>query len=326
KGVEARVAERSREAPADSLGEPTWEMAARIGYERPAPPPPAPPAIIPRTGGTGEPRPLSFAQQRLWFIDQLEPGSPLYNLPVALRVEGPLDPRALAPALGEIVRRHEALRTVFALREDGSPVQVVQSAEPFRLPVVDLSGLPGLSDPADRSDLSDRSDLKARQASVLAREEASRPFDLARGPLLRGVLLRLAEDDQVVALTMHHIASDGWSMGVLVREIGALYAAFAAGQPSPLPELTVQYSDFAVWQRSWLHGEVLEQEVAFWRRELAGLPPLLDLPTDRPRPARRSSRGASWPVRLPAGLTRQLEALARSEGATLFMVLLAGFQ
>jgi amino acid adenylation domain-containing protein len=255
--------------------------------------------------------PLSFAQQRLWFIDQLEPGSPLYNIPVALRVEGPLDGAALALCLGEIVRRHETLRTIFAA-PDGSPVQRIQPAEPFRLSVVDLSELPE----------------PARDALTLAlvSEETGRPFDLARGPLLRGVLLRRAEEDHVVTLTMHHIVSDGWSMGILVREVAALYAAFAQGKPSPLPELPVQYADFAVWQSSWLQGEILEQELAWWRRQLAGLPALLELPTDRLRPAVQSYRGATRPVRLPAALTRQIEALGRREGATLFMVLLAGFQ
>src|SRR6185436_7841883 len=149
---------------------------------------------------------------------------------------------------------------------------------------------------------------------------------LARGPLLRGTLLRLAEDNHVAALTLHHIASDGWSMGILVREITSLYAAFAEDRPSPLPELPVQYADFAAWQHSWLHGEVLEGEISYWRRQLAGLPPLLELPTDRPRPTVQSSRGATRPVRLPAGLTRQMQAVSRREGATLFMVLLAGFQ
>jgi amino acid adenylation domain-containing protein/non-ribosomal peptide synthase protein (TIGR01720 family) len=282
------------------------EMALRAGDVATAPPL----VPVPREGLL----PLSFSQQRLWFIDQLEPGSPLYNIPTALRVEGPLDGAVLALCLGEIVRRHEVLRTVFAATE-GSPVQVIQPAEPFRLPVVDLSELPE----------------SAREALVLGLtgEEAARPFDLGDprgGPLLRCVLLRLAEGDHVVALTMHHVASDGWSMGILVREIAALYPAFAAGQPSPLPELPVQYADFAVWQHSWLHGELLENEIAWWRRQLAGLPPLLELPTDRPRPAVQSSRGATRPVRLPAGLTGRMEALARREGATLFMVLLAGFQ
>ncbi|HSF38614.1 MAG TPA: amino acid adenylation domain-containing protein [Thermoanaerobaculia bacterium] len=255
--------------------------------------------------------PLSFAQQRLWFIDQLEPGSPLYNMPVALRATGPLDAAVLALCFGEIVRRHEVLRTVFAAPE-GSPVQVIQPAEPFGLPVVDLSGLP--------------ESAREALARTLTGEEAGRPFDLVRGPLLRGLLLRLAERDHVVALTMHHIASDGWSMGILVREVAAVYPAFAAGKPSPLPKLPVQYADFAAWQSSWLHGEILESEISFWRQQLEGLPPLLELPTDRPRPAKQSFRGASRPVRLPAELTRQAQALSRREGATLFMVLLAGFQ
>ncbi|HVS00465.1 MAG TPA: amino acid adenylation domain-containing protein, partial [Thermoanaerobaculia bacterium] len=255
--------------------------------------------------------PLSFAQQRLWFIDQLEPGTPLYNIPVALRVEGPLDSGVLALCLGEIVRRHEALRTVFAAPQ-GSPVQVIRAPFPFELAMVDLSELP--------------ESRRETLASALAGEEASRPFDLARGPLLRGLLLRLGGDDHVAALTMHHIVSDGWSMGILVREVTALYAAFTEGRPSPLPELPVQYADFAAWQRSWLHGEALESEIAFWRRQLAGLPPRLELPTDRPRPAAQSFRGASRPVHLPAELTRQAQILGRREGATLFMVLLAAFQ
>ncbi|HEX4959261.1 MAG TPA: amino acid adenylation domain-containing protein, partial [Thermoanaerobaculia bacterium] len=285
------------------------DLAARVEAAlRSNAPTPAPPLLpVPREGDL----PLSFAQERLWLIDQLEPGSPLYNVVAALRAEGPLDPRVLALTLGEIVRRHEALRTVFAAR-GGAPVQVILPAEPFGLAVVDLSGLPE----------------RAREERVpaLAAAEAGRPFDLARGPLLRGLLLRLAERDHAVVLTQHHIASDGWSMGVLVREVAALYPAFAEGRPSPLPELPVQYADFAVWQRSWLRGEVLEREIAFWRQQLAGLPPLLELPTDRPRPAMRSFRGAARPMGLPAGLTRQMEALARHEGATLFMVLLAGFQ
>ncbi|HTG31557.1 MAG TPA: amino acid adenylation domain-containing protein [Thermoanaerobaculia bacterium] len=279
------------------------EAARRTGAN-PAVPPLLP---VPRQGDL----PLSFAQQRLWFIDQLEPGSPLYNLPLALRVEGPLQPAVLQRCLGEIVRRHEALRTVFVLRGD-SPVQVIQPPAPFTLPLVDLSGLPELA--------------RKAEARALAVEEAGRPFDLARDPKLRGLLLRSAAEDHAVALTLHHVASDGWSLGLLVREVTTLYAAFAQGEPSPLPELPVQYADFAVWQRSWLHGEVLDNEIAWWRRQLADLPPLLELPTDRPRPAAQSYRGATRPVRLPAGLTRQVEALGRREGATLFMVLLAGFQ
>ncbi len=237
---------------------------------------------------------------------------PLYNLPVAAarrRAAGPRGARALLWARSCAATRPCAPSSSC---DGDAPVQVIQPPAPFLLPRVDLSGLP---EPA-----------REAAALTLAAEEAGRPFDLARGPMLRGVLLRLAAEDHVVALTMHHIASDGWSMGILVREVTALYAAFAEGEPSPLPELPVQYADFAVWQRSWLRGEVLEREIAWWRRQLAGLPPLLELPTDRPRPAVQSFRGAARPVRLPAGLTRQAEALARREGATLFMVLLAAFQ
>ena len=282
------------------------EEALRASAGRLAPPLlPAAPAVRER------PLPLSFAQQRLWFIDQLEPGSPLYNIPVALRAEGPLDAGVLARSLGEIVRRHEALRTVFATLE-GTPAQVIQPATPFVLPVVDLSALP--------------QSRRETVALLLAGDEAALPFDLARGPLMRCLLLRLTQEDHVAALTLHHIVSDGWSMTIMVREVTTFYAALAAGRPSPLPELPVQYADFSVWQRSWLHGEILEDEISFWRRQLAGLPPLLNLPTDRPRPAVQSYRGASRPVRLPAGLTRPLQALGRREGATLFMVLLAAFQ
>ncbi|HYG63315.1 MAG TPA: amino acid adenylation domain-containing protein, partial [Thermoanaerobaculia bacterium] len=288
------------------------DLAARVEAARRTGAAAAVPPLLPvRREG---PLPLSFAQQRLWFIDQLAPGSPLYNMPVVLRAEGPLQPALLRRCLGEIVRRHEALRTVFAVQGD-SPVQVIQPPAPFVLPLVDLSGLP---EPA-----------REAVALALATREAGRPFDLAglRGEaMLRGLLLRLAAEDHVVALTMHHIASDGWSMGILVREVTVLYAAFAQDEPSPLPELPVQYADFSVWQRSWLLGEVLESEIAWWRDQLAGLPPLLELPTDRPRPAVQSYRGATRPVRLPAELTRRAEALGRHEGATLFMVLLAGFQ
>ncbi|MFL6192597.1 MAG: amino acid adenylation domain-containing protein, partial [Thermoanaerobaculia bacterium] len=285
------------------------DLAARVeAARRTGTVPPAPPLLpVPRAGRL----PLSFAQQRLWFIDQLEPGSPLYNVPAALRVEGPLNGAVLALCLGEIVRRHEALRTVFAAVK-GSPAQVIRPAAPFLLPIVDLAGLPARE--------------REATALALAEDEAVRPFDLSRDPLLRCVLLRLGEGDHVAALTLHHIASDGWSRGVLVREVAALYAAFAEGRPSPLPEPQVQYADFAVWQRSWLQGEVLEHGISFWRRPLADLPPLLELPTDRPRPAVRSDRGAIRPLSLPAGLTRRAEALARREGVTLFMLLLAAFQ
>jgi amino acid adenylation domain-containing protein len=286
--------------------------AARSAAQRtavpglPGEPGDAPIVPVPRQG----PLPLSFAQQRLWFIDQLEPGSPLYNIAVALRVGGPLDAGVLALCLGEIVRRHESLRTVFGLRA-GAPEQRIQPAAPGGLPVVDLAALP-----AGR---------REAQAMVLAGAAASRPFDLARGPLLRGVLLRLAAADHVVSLTVHHIASDGWSMGILVREVMALHAALAAGRPSPLAELAVQYADFAVWQRQRFPAAALDELSAHWLRRLAGAPPLLRLATDRPRPARQSYRGARLEVGFPAGLGRRVALLADLSGCTVFMTLLAAF-
>ncbi|HVR96499.1 MAG TPA: amino acid adenylation domain-containing protein, partial [Thermoanaerobaculia bacterium] len=238
--------------------------------------------------------PLSFAQQRLWFLDQLEPGSAAYNIPLAVRLSGELSAGALAEVFAGIVRRHEALRTTFTARE-GRPVQVIGPPR-VELPVVDLSH------------------VSEQEALRLAREEARRPFDLQRGPLLRLALLRLGDREHVLLLTLHHIVSDGWSMGVLLREIAALYAG------AVLPELPVQYADFAVWQRRWLEGEVLEAQLAYWKGQLAGAPRVLELPLDRPRPAVQTFGGAVLPVRLPA-----VRELCRREGATPFMVLLAAW-
>ncbi len=271
---------------------------------------PAPEGLIPRTprGAEEAGLPLSFAQERLWFLDRLQPGGTLYNLPLALRMEGELDAAALAAALGEIVRRHEALRTVFAER-GGAPAQVVLAAGRWALPAADLSGLPEAA--------------REREAARLALAEAARPFDLAAGPLLRAVLLRLGGRRHDLLLTMHHVVSDGWSMGVLVRETGALYAAALERRPSPLPELPVQYADFALWQRRWLTGEALDRHTAYWRQRLRGLPAEIELPADRPRPAVPSHRGAEHRFTLDAALTAALGALARREGATPFMVLAA---
>ena len=254
--------------------------------------------------------PLSFAQQRLWIIDRLQPGTPFYNIPMALRVSGPLSPPLLSAVLGEVVRRHEVLRTVYRDVE-GEPFQRVLPYDGLAVPAVDLSALPEV-----------RRETELRR---LTAAEAARPFDLSAGPVLRTTLLRTAAREHAVLLTVHHIASDGWSTGVLVREVSALYAAFAAGQPSPLPELAVQYGDFAAWQRRWLEGEVLERQVEHWRGRLAGLPPLLDLPTDRPRPATQTARGGEVAFALPADLVAGLTQLGRRHGATLFMVLLAAF-
>ncbi|HEX8694770.1 MAG TPA: non-ribosomal peptide synthase/polyketide synthase, partial [Longimicrobium sp.] len=268
------------------------------------------PPIVP-AGRDGD-LPLSFAQQRLWFIDRLEPGSAAYNLPVALRLRGELDAGALERALTEVARRHEVLRTTFSMGADGQAVQVVHAPAPVRLPVVDLSGLDGVE--------------RERWAERLSTEEASRPFDLARGPVMRCALLRLGAADSVVLFTLHHIASDGWSMEILQREVTALYGAYARGEDPRLPELPVQYADYAVWQRRWLEGEVLERQVAYWRDRLRGAPAVLELPLDRPRPAVADGRGASHGFALPAELSRALRELSRREGATLYMTLLAAWQ
>jgi amino acid adenylation domain-containing protein/non-ribosomal peptide synthase protein (TIGR01720 family) len=254
--------------------------------------------------------PLSFAQQRLWFLAQLDPDAAAYNIPIALEVSGGLRREVLAAVLTEIVRRHEALRTVFAAVE-GSPRQVIRAASPLRPPLVDLSGL--------------ESGARERTVLTLATEEASRPFDLEHGPLMRAALLWVSEEKHVALISMHHIVSDGWSMGILVREVVALYEAFTAGRPSPLPELPVQYADFAHWQRRWLQGDVLENELSYWRGQLAGAPTLLELPADRPRPPVASGRGRGLEVVIPASTATALAALSRREGATLFMTLLATF-
>ena len=271
----------------------------------------APPAGIPRRPPGLEPLPLSFAQERLWFIDRMQPGLSAYNIPQALLIAGETSPAVFAALLGEVVRRHEVLRTTFR-EADGQPVQVIAPAGLWTLPLVDLSALPA--------------ELRGARAKALAQEESDRPFDLARGPLLRAVLLRLAPAEHALLLTMHHIVSDGWSMGVLVREITALYGAARAGSPSPLPELPIQYADFAVWQRGWLRGEVLERQLAYWREKLAGVPATLDLPTDRPLPPERTHAGARLRLPLPAGFAADLASFARRHEATPFMVLLAAFQ
>jgi amino acid adenylation domain-containing protein len=257
------------------------------------------------------PLPLSYAQQRLWFLDRLEPGSPAWNIPTPLRLEGALDVPALEAALGTIIRRHEALRTRFALVE-GQAVQVIDPPAPFVLPVLDLEPLAG--------------DEQRDEVKRLVAEESSRPFDLARGPLMRAQLLRLGAREHVLLLTLHHIVADGWSLGVLTRELTALYAAYAAGEEPTLPDLPVQYADYAAWQRQWLQGAVLETQLSYWKTQLAEVPAVLDLPTDRPRPKVLSHRGAFGQFRLSRPLSDALRALSRQEGATLFMTLLAAFQ
>jgi len=255
--------------------------------------------------------PLSFAQQRLWFLDQLEPGSTVYNVPGALRIEGALRVEVLERCFNEIVRRHEALRTTISTVEE-EPVQVIAASTNVSLPVIDISHFSETE--------------REEEARRLVLEEANKPFDLRQGPLFRTALIRLGENDHILLLSLHHIVSDGWSMGVLYRELSALYRAFANEEPSPLPDLPIQYADFAAWQREWLQGEVLESQLSYWKKQLGGAPAVLNFPTDRPRPARQSYRGARQSIELSSELTQALKALSRKEGVTLYMTLLAGFQ
>ena len=258
-----------------------------------------------------QPLPLSFAQQRLWFLDQLEGPSPTYNMPGAVDLSGSLDYDALRFALAEIVRRHEALRTCLVAVE-GVPVQRILPAVPaaeFPLPVIDLRQW---ADPDG-------------EAKRLAGAEALNPFDLARDRGLRATLLRRGESAWTLLLTLHHSAADGWSIDILIRELVALYGACREGRPSPLPELAIQYGDFALWQRGYLSGARLQRQLEFWRQRLAGVPECLQLPGDRPRPAQQSYRGATLAFSLDQALTPELKELSRRSGATLFMTLLAAW-
>ncbi|UGY30097.1 amino acid adenylation domain-containing protein (plasmid) [Bradyrhizobium septentrionale] len=256
-----------------------------------------------------EPLVLSFAQQRLWFLAQLDQDSTSYHVPLALRLRGVLDRRAWRRSLDRVLARHEALRSVFVAPEGKPWVEVLPPD----------AGLPVLE-----HDLRDRPDADAALLD-LCREEARTPFDLARGPLIRGRLIRTSDGEHVFLLTQHHIVSDGWSLGVLVRELSQLYRAFVAGQDDPLPPLAIQYPDYAAWQRQWLSGERLQRQAQYWRNNLSGAPARLALPTDRPRPAEQSFAGANLPVVIDADLTRDLKRLSRQHGTTLFMTVLAAW-
>jgi amino acid adenylation domain-containing protein len=286
-------------------------LARRVEAARGAARVPELPPITPAGGEGRRELPLAFAQQRLWFLDRLVPDNPFYNMPLAVGLAGRLDVAALRAAFAALVRRHETLRTSFP-EQGGRPVQAVADAGEAGVPRVDLEGLPG-----------ERRDLEARRLTV---EEASRPFDLRQGPLVRARLVRLAAEEHALLVTLHHIISDGWSLGVLHAELAALYGAFADRQPSPLPDLPIQYGDFAVWQRERLQGEALEALLGYWRRRLAGLPESLTLPYDRPRPAVESFRGRNVSFTLPAERVRPLAGLTRRLGATPSMTFLAGFQ
>jgi amino acid adenylation domain-containing protein len=262
-----------------------------------------------RPADRGGDLPLTFAQERLWFVDRLEPGSPVYHMPFNYLLRGALDVDALRRAFSEIVRRHETLRTALPFTGE-QPVQRVLPPAPVELPVHDFAPV---VDEAERD----------AAIGAVMRDVAERAFDLERGPLFRAALARMAEDEHVLLVNLHHVVSDGWSLGVLWNELSALYAAFARGDASPLPEPALQYGDFAVWQRAWLAGDVLDAQLGYWRRKLAGAPPLLELPTDRPRPAVQTYAGAAESVVIGAEDAASVLALGRREGATLFMVLLA---
>ena len=266
--------------------------------------------------------PLSYGQQRLWFIDQLEPGSPAYNMPLAVRLKGRVDADALEQCLRQIVRRHEVLRTRFVM-EEGETVQVIEPEWGGRLQQVDLSGWEGSKQEQEQ------------EVERRAGEEALAGFDLGHGPLLRAQLMKVGEQEHVLLLTLHHIVSDGWSMGLLLGELGKLYGRYAgeggeskeggAEGGEELSEPGVQYGDYAVWQREWLQGEVLEGQLRYWREQLEGME-VLELPTDRERPEVASRRGGCVRMRIGEEQTRKLRELGRGEGATLFMVLLGGLQ
>jgi amino acid adenylation domain-containing protein len=262
-----------------------------------------------RRSGTGPP-PLSYAQERLWFLDQLMPGNTLFNLCSTYRMEEAIDEIVFERSLNEIVRRHESLRTTFKAI-NGEPFQLVAPTLRLSLPVVDLRHLPESE--------------RESEALRLATEEAQRPFNLARGPLLRSMLLRTDDEDYVFVLTMHHIISDGWSMGLFWSELSTLWEAFANGEASPLPELPIQYADFPAWQRDRLQAAVLKEQMAYWKKQLADLTDLR-LPTDRSRPIVQSGHGAVHYIKVPPSLVASLRIFSQQEGATLFMTLLAAFQ
>ncbi len=263
--------------------------------------------IISRNGNP----PLSPAQQGLWFLDQLEPERPLYNIPAAVRLEGQLNHGALTGALNEIVRRHEVLRTTFAM-ENGSPVQIIAQPGYSSIPLLNLADMAG--------------EERQSNLSRIMAAEASQAFNLVNGPCLRIRLIKLDKQQHVLLVTMHHIISDAWSVEVFMRELFQLYEAFSQGNKSPLADLPAQYADYAIWQRGWLRDEVLEEQLAYWKEQLDGASQILELPTDRPRPMAQTYRGEIHPFELDPTLSEKLKSLSRREGATLFMTLLAAYK
>ncbi|MGH8718631.1 MAG: condensation domain-containing protein, partial [Burkholderiales bacterium] len=265
---------------------------------------------LPRSGQT-QSFPVSFAEQRLWFLDQWQPNSPLYNIGIAYTFEGALNVGLFERCLKEIVKRHESLRTSFS-SQDGEPVQVIHPNVDLSLAFTDLCALP--------------EDQREGEARKLAVQEAQAGFDLTKAPLLRVRLLRLAAEKHVLLTAIHHIVSDGWSIGIFFKELSELYSAYSRGMPTSLAELAIQYADYAVWQRQWLQDKELDKQRTYWKRQLAAGPALLELPTDRPRPALQSFKGARQTRMMRKRLGDGLKTLSQREGATLFMTLLAAFQ
>jgi hypothetical protein len=264
---------------------------------------------IPRVSRAGE-LPLSYSQQRMWFFEQLSSGTSAFNIALGVRLKGRLNQAALEQTFSEIMRRHENLRSVFPAVNDG-PVQVIQPPPRFQLPLIDLSRL--------------RESEREAQAARLAQEETLRKFDLARGPLVRPQLLRLTAEEQIVICTMHHIIGDGQSFEVVIAEMSQIYTALSQGQPSPLPELSVQYVDYAAWQQQWLQGEELEKRLAYWRQQLADAPERMSLPQRRARPRVQAFDGAKHLISMSPEQTEALRELTRREGMTLFMTMLSAF-
>ncbi|MBW8359367.1 MAG: non-ribosomal peptide synthetase, partial [Weeksellaceae bacterium] len=257
--------------------------------------------------------PLSFAQQRLWFLDQLLPDTALYNIPLALRLRGSLDRGSLERALNSLIERHESLRTIFPSTAGEASQEILPHLEiHLRECLIDLAFL--------------EKEEQALSAQRLAQEEATSPFHLSSEPLIRVKLLILGKEEHILLITLHHIICDGWSMGIFFKELSELYNAYAEGKEVSLPALPLQYSDFALWQREWLQGEVLEKQLSYWKQQLSGIPDLLDLPMDKPRPQELSYKGATYHTHLSKEIKDQLNQLARQEGASLFMTLLAAFQ
>ncbi|HZI73802.1 MAG TPA: condensation domain-containing protein, partial [Gemmatimonadales bacterium] len=265
---------------------------------------------IPRAERSGA-LPLSYAQERLWFLDQFQPGNDFYNVPMGFRLKGELDAGVLKKSLAEIVRRHEVLRTRFVAQAGGPAQQVMESVE-LEMPVVDLRHL--------------EPEAREAQAGRKAADEGRKAFDLGRGPLLRVVLVRLADMEHMLVVTMHHSVIDAWSLNIFQKELAALYEAYRSGRKPSLKELPIQYGDYAVWQRQWLQGEVLERQMGYWKKQLEGMPGALELPTDRPRPAVQSFEGGLEMRSVAPELWEGLKRLSRQEGATLFMTLLAAYE